>query len=134
MTARRRRPELVGVAALPPADSPTPGRPQHPAVPVLLTVSADGFIQAFAEPRTVKLHIVNLLDVAPVNEALAERLAEMQMPSWARQLYVPRNCIATASVAECWTVEQEMWRRWRLELVRELRATSEALKGKADGK
>jgi len=87
-------------------------------------IHPDGYVELFARRGTVRVHVANLLDVAHANEPLAQELAELQMPAWARELYYPAYCVATASTNECWDVGTEVERQWGLEFLRTLKGVN----------
>jgi len=80
------------------------------------------------------VHVAHLLKTEyPANEALAEELATLRMPEWAKELFFPSLCLASGSTNECYDVATEMERQWRLQLLAELRAVNSLLKEPSDG-
>ncbi len=84
---------LVRLPDAPPARTPRP-TPAPLRRGVLVVQGTDGFLEVFASPG-VRVHVAERLDVQPGDEILAESYLEAGLPAWARELYCPRDLVAT---------------------------------------
>lgn len=106
--------------------TPTPSPTSRPArVKVLVLLHPDNFVQVLGEPH-VDARIVNMLDVDPEQEHLAELYAEHCLPQVYRELFYPNKVRATGQVRKV-SAEAELQRRADLDVLHGLRELANAV-------
>lgn len=97
---------------------------------VLVTITADGFVEVFAT-EGVHVHIAQHLDVPPGAEVVEDELFERRLPRRASDIYRADRAAACHTIARR-TLRQEVGRLTRLDLLAELRGIGRDLREAAD--
>jgi hypothetical protein len=93
-------------------------KPRVERVPVVIVLHPDGAVQVYGPRDRLDVQVVNMMDVRPEGEVLAERFAELSLPHRHRAVFLPGGLVAMGSTRDCRTPEQEQERLADLALVR----------------